>query len=118
MAHEQQSSPHKKERFASQLHAVLGKIFTKELDREQKHHLVTITDVLPSDDYSHIKIYLSILGKWPKKILDAIQKREPYIRHCVSTELKFRRAPHLTFILDTTLDTVNAVEKILDSLDS
>jgi len=117
MVHDQKS-PHKKQRFASQLHAVLGKIFIKEFDREQKHHLVTITDVLPSEDLSRIKVYLSVLGKGPQKVLESIQKREPYIRHCVSHELKFRRAPHFTFVLDTSLDAVDTVEKIFDTLKS
>ncbi|GEM_PF-7105615 len=104
------------QRCNSMIHGKLATLFTRELDKEKRKHLITIVNVETSYDFSHAKVFISVFGNGAKRVVADLQKREPYFRHLLSSEIALRRIPTLKFELDASLDHVDHIEHLLAKL--
>lgn len=85
-------------------------------------HLVKISKLYLSKDYSNAKVFVNLYSFidnseiCDKDIIDSLNKESKLIKHYLFKELLLRKTPKLTFTLDTESSNIKNVEAILDSL--
>lgn len=80
--------------------------------------LVTLTSVRLSKDLSIAKVYLSLYGKdlTPGDVFDTLERRKGELRHILGSKIRLRITPDLKFFLDDTLDQMEHIQELLDSV--
>ncbi len=91
--------------------------------RKLKNPLVTemlsVTSVEASKDLSHAKVYISIFGTNPEKkktTFDAIIADAKKIRYELAKVIRARTVPELHFILDTSMEYGEKMDKLFKSI--
>lgn len=105
------------DKVSSLIKRVLAKPIT-DLANEHKAGLVTVTAVRTSPDLKIAKVYLSIYGNKiaPGSFLDILESEKGKIRHEMAKEVRLRFTPDLKFFLDDTLDQIEHIQRLLDSV--
>jgi ribosome-binding factor A len=80
--------------------------------------LVTITSVRLSSDLQVAKVYLSVYGGKmpPVKFLDILEENKGSLRSEVGSQVRLRHTPDLRFFLDDTLDQMEHIQNLLNSV--
>ncbi len=90
----------------------LASMFVRELEFEGA--LVTVTDVVVSDDLEHAKIKISIFPTADtEKILRTMQKMRGHYQHELNYKLNIRPMPEINFVADYGPTNAAIVEKNL-----
>lgn len=89
-----------------------------DISREVNAGFVTVTSVKITKDLQIVKVYLSIYGKniQPGKLLDELESRKGELKHDIARNAKLRFTPDLRFYLDDTLDQIEHIQTLLDSV--
>lgn len=76
---------------------------------------VTITDVRTSPDLSRARVYVSVLdgGEGHEATLEGLSSAHGYLQHQISSQLRLRRTPMLSFYYDDTTDRAMRIEGLL-----
>jgi len=89
------------------------------LQTEVKNNVIgfcTITGVEVTNDLSIAKVYVSFLDGHSKRRMEALERSKGFIRSALAKRLTIRKCPELHFILDTSLDYGNKIEKIIKEI--
>ena len=105
------------ERVATLVKHELGEALTKRL-RDPRIGFVTVTEVKLSDDLKYAQVFYSVLGTDEEKQNTAkgLKKARGFLQHELAIALKLRLTPHLTFVLDSSLDQGMKIDRILKSI--
>ncbi len=89
-----------------------------EIAEEKNAGLVTITSVRLSRDLSVAKIYVSIYGgkTTPAAFINVLEAKAGYIRSILGRSIRTRKTPEIRFFLDDTLDQMDKIQDLLDSV--
>ena len=89
-----------------------------EIAEEKNAGLVTITSVRLSRDLSVAKIYVSIYGgkTTPAAFINVLEAKAGYIRSILGRNIRTRKTPEIRFFLDDTLDQMDKIQDLLDSV--
>jgi len=91
-----------------------------DLASEHSAGLATITAVRLSKDLQIAKVYLSVYGGKisPPKFIEVLEDNNKQIRYHIAAKLRLRRVPELRFFLDDTLNEMEHIQKLIDSIKS
>ncbi|MCX6155876.1 MAG: 30S ribosome-binding factor RbfA [Candidatus Kapabacteria bacterium] len=80
--------------------------------------LATVTTVRLSDDLQTARIYISIYGgtKTPGEFITILEMHRGEIRHIIGKSIKLRSTPDIKFFIDDTLDQIDHIQKLLNSV--
>ncbi|MDD6467047.1 MAG: 30S ribosome-binding factor RbfA [Erysipelotrichaceae bacterium] len=78
--------------------------------------LVTVTDVSVTGDLSIAKVYVTILGKNHEEGLEQLKRAKGFIRSMLGKRLSIRKCPDLIFVLDTSLETGNRIQQLIQEV--
>jgi ribosome-binding factor A len=80
--------------------------------------LVTLTSVRVSKDLQQAKVYISIFNKKssPGYLIDELEKHKGELRHLIGKDLRLRFTPDLKFFLDDTLDQMEKIQSLINSV--
>ena len=80
--------------------------------------LTTVTSVRLSDDLQIAKIYVSAYGGKISagKFIEILEQNVKELRYQVGLKARLRYVPELRFFLDDTLDQIEHIQKLLDSV--
>lgn len=80
--------------------------------------LLTITSVRVSDDLKHARIYVSAFGGRASTtdVLDTLEQQKRRIRSELAHKMKIRFVPELTFYRDDTLEEMQQIQTLLNSV--
>ncbi|MFH1049856.1 MAG: 30S ribosome-binding factor RbfA [bacterium] len=106
---------------AEKVSSLMKRVLVKpinELASENKAGLVTVTSVRISEDLQIAKIYISIFGDTisPGKFLAILDDKRGSLRSYVGKNIRLRYTPDLRFFLDDTLDKIDHIQELLDSV--
>lgn len=107
------------ERVNSEVQKSLSKILSNELRDPRIKALVTITKVEVSADFSHAKIFVSLLGanaNEESQTFEILKSSASFIRKSLSQKLNLRLTPELHFFIDDAWKEGERMEKIISSL--
>jgi len=90
----------------------LSNIYMRDV-KDQSIGFITITEVRLTNDFSHLNIYYTILGKDEKKAAakKALERSKSYVRTLLAQRVKMRKSPMLHFKYDESLDYGNRIER-------
>ncbi|MFO0695661.1 MAG: 30S ribosome-binding factor RbfA [Polyangiales bacterium] len=81
---------------------------------------VVISAVRVSDDLSHARIYVRLLGEATpakqKRALDALERASGFLRREVGRRLAIRTSPELRFHWDDVVDQALRIESLFDEI--
>jgi ribosome-binding factor A len=105
------------EKVASEIKKILAQPLA-EIAKGLNAGLVTLTSVRVSKDLQQAKIYISIFGKnsSPGFLIDELERRKGELRHLIGKDLKLRFTPDLKFFFDDTLEQMEHIQSLLDSV--
>ena len=106
------------ERGNSQLKKKLSEIISFDLsDPRILENMVTVTKVSLSSDLKYAKVFVSVYGSGDtKEVLVALKKAEGHIKKLLAGKLEFRMMPTFDFVLDTSEDYSDKINKILKNI--
>ena len=79
---------------------------------------ITVTAVEVTSDYSYAKIFVSFLDKKNvEKRFDALQRVKGFVRSSLAKKLAIYKVPELIFVLDTSHEQAEKIEKILKEIE-
>ena len=79
---------------------------------------LTITDVELTNDLSHAKVYLTVLGsnKEIDNTFKALEKAKGFIKSEQGSRMRLRIIPDLTFEYDKSIEYGNKIERMIQDL--
>ena len=80
---------------------------------------VSVTSAHVTPDMKYCKAYVSVMGddSVRKEAMEGLKSASGYIRKELSTRLRLRITPEITFALDTSLDYAVKIEGILKDIE-
>ena len=104
-------------RVGQQLQQELGRILVDGLN-DPRVGFVTVTEVRLSDDLRNAHVYISVYGEDAQRqeTMKGIEEAAGFLRREVGRRLKLRFTPRMTFSLDTTLDTAQRLETVINAI--
>ena len=86
--------------------------------KDPRIKFVTVTHVDLSEDLKFAKVFYTVLGNDQKKkeIRVVLEKARGFLQQNLGDALRLRYTPHLTFILDTSLDEAKKIDSIIHKI--
>lgn len=109
---------YRRQRVADEIKRIIGEIFVKDIPPVGSI-LVTVTNVQITSDLREAKIYLSIFDEdleIRREEMKKIIARSSYIRGLVGNRISLKYVPKLFFFEDDTLDYVDNIERLIQSI--
>lgn len=106
------------EKVASEIKKTLARPIYDLASREDAG-LVTLTTVRVSPDLKIAKVYISIYDNKsgdPQDFIDVLTKKQGTLRHILGQHVRLRFTPELHFFIDDTLDQIEHIQHVLDSV--
>ena len=93
-------------------------VLQQKLSDPRLGSLISVTRVETAEDFQQAKVYVSVLGAKEKrdKAIQGLTAATGYLRRELGDVLSLKRIPHLMFVLDSSLDRVEAVDRILNDI--
>lgn len=88
-----------------------------ELANTKNYGLATVTSVKMSPDLQISKIYISLYGKQsPAAFIKLLESKSSELKSVIAKKVRLRRTPELRFFIDDTLDQMEHIQDLLDSV--
>lgn len=89
-----------------------------DVSSEVTKGMVTITSVKMSPDLRVAKVYVSIFNtkESPVEVVQVLEKNVGIFRSVVAKNVRLRFVPEIRFYFDDTLDQMEHIQKLLDSI--
>ncbi len=108
---------HRRERVSQLIRDILGELLVRELEFPLGT-LVTITEVVVSEDLEHAKVRVSVLPAAQEKKVDIVLKKfRGHLQRMLMGKMYIRPMPQIAFELDHGLENAARVEKDLMGID-
>jgi ribosome-binding factor A len=106
------------EKVASVIKKALAKSIT-DLAYEANAGLATLTTVKVTNDLQIAKLYVSVYGGkiTPLEFIEFLEKRSGELRSHIASNVQLRYVPEIRLFLDDTLDQMERIQELLDSVD-
>lgn len=108
------SSTQRAARVADEMRGILAQLIRDEV-KDPRIGFVSIVKVEVSNDISHAKIYVSVLGddKQKKESLRGLSSATGFLRSETAQRLQLRYTPELHFVLDESIEHGQRIAKLL-----
>lgn len=103
-------------RIDAQIQRNVSEIINTKLNDPRISGVVSVMDVKTTPDLKHAKVFLSVYGEEKEETLSAIRSAQSFIRRGLAQSLNLRIVPELSFVLDTTQEYSEKINKILSNL--
>ena len=103
MKHKKSSTPNRGFKVADQIQRDLAELIAREL-KDPRVGMVTIQAVEVTPDYSHAKVFFSVLGSDPQLALEGLSQAAGFLRNHLFKKLHIHTVPTLHFVYDQTTE--------------
>jgi len=102
-------------RVAEQIQRELAELLRLEV-KDPRVGMITVTDVEVTTDYSHAKVFFTLLGDEGRvqEALKGLQSAAGFLRSEISHRMKLRTMPQLHFIHDTSIEHGMRLDKLIE----
>ncbi len=74
---------------------------------------ITITEVQPSADLRHAKVFISCMGKEEKDVVDILNENANIFSKLVARQLKTKYSPKLSFFIDFSFSQAEKINELI-----
>jgi ribosome-binding factor A len=108
---------HRLERLRELIKAEFGQMLQRDI-KDPRIGFVSVTDVEVSPDYSHVKIFVSILGDAAAKqaAMDGLESAKGFIRTELGQRIRLRYTPEIHIIADDSMERGSRIIQLLDKV--
>tara|TARA_B100000575_G_scaffold244683_1_gene208934 strand:- start:1405 stop:1755 length:351 start_codon:yes stop_codon:yes gene_type:complete len=82
---------------------------------ELETSIITVTEVEPSSDLRHARVYISCVGKNENKVIDALNSYASLFSKLVAKELKTKFSPKLSFHIDYSFEQGLKIDNLINN---
>ena len=108
----------RRQKVADQIQRELSGLVQREL-RDPRIGMVTFTGVEVSPDFSHAKVYFTVLDKdHLPHTLDGLRRAAGYLRSRLAHSIKLYATPELHFFYDESVERGDRLSRLIDSVAS
>jgi len=108
---------YRSDRLAHELKVQISLILSREM-RDPRLGFATVTDARVSPDLRYARIYVSVFGSpdEQKQALAVLNQGAGFVRRLLSSRLRLRHTPELTFAFDQSVEHGARMEEILNEV--
>jgi ribosome-binding factor A len=108
---------HRLERLRELIKAEFGQILQRDI-KDPRIGFVSVTDVEVSNDCSHVKIFVSILGDDAAKhaTMEGLESAKGFIRTELGQRIRLRYTPEIHIIADDSMERGSRIIQLLDKV--
>lgn len=108
---------HRVERLRELIKSELGLILQRDI-KDPRIGFVSVTDVEVSNDYSHVKIFVSIMGDNETKRLamEGLESAKGFIRTELGRRIRMRHTPEVHLIADNSIEYGSKIFQLLEEV--
>jgi len=106
-------------RVGEELRHLISNVLHRETfyDSILENNNITVTEVNVSPDLKNAKVYIMPLGGEQKlEVLESLNRIKGYIQKLISSDIKLRQIPKLSFVIDTTFEYAHKIDNILHTI--
>ena len=92
---------------------LLNELYIKHI----KNTIITVTEVRPSKDLRHAKVFVSSVGGNEEKVAEALNESSRFFSKLVAKEIKSKYSPRLSFFPDQVHKKAIKVSRLIESYD-
>ena len=98
------------------IRSVLSKhIILREHQVEKLNNvIITVTEVQPTSDLRHAKVFITSIGGKQKEVLDALNNSSYLFSKLVAKEIKTKYSPKLSFHQDYSFEQAKKIEDLIN----
>ena len=98
------------------LRSEISNLLSREIKDPRVAGVISITEVVASGDLRSARVYVSVMGQDSdrKAAMDGIRSAASFLRRELRNRINLRHAPHLTFVLDDSLEEGERVLRLID----
>ena len=106
------------DRVAQMIQRRLAEIIQTEVKDPRLPRLITVSAVSVSKDLAYAKIYITFFGDKADvaEVLEILNKASSYLRTVLARSIKLRTVPSLKFVYDTSIETGNHLQNLIDDV--
>lgn len=101
------------DRIAEQIQRELAELLRLEI-RDPRVRMVTLTGVEVARDYSHAKVYYTVLEGQNKDVQQGLERASGFLRSQVAHAMKLRITPQLHFVYDASVERGAHLSQLID----
>lgn len=101
------------ERVGEQIQRELAELLRLEV-RDPRVKLVTLTGVEVARDYSHAKVFYTVLNGGDKAVQQGLERASGFLRSQLAHSLKLRITPQLHFVFDASVQRGSRLSQLID----
>lgn len=102
-------------KLADQIQRDLAHLIQHELS-DLRLGLVTLQEVVLTTDYTHAKIYYTVLGAKPENVQRHLEMRASYLRRLLFKRLHIHTVPTLHFYHDCSIERGASISTLIDQV--
>lgn len=98
------------------LRSEISSLLSREIKDPRVAGVISITEVVASGDLRSARVYVSVMGQDSdrKAAMDGIRSAASFLRRELRNRINLRHAPHLTFMLDDSIEEGERVLRLID----
>ena len=102
-------------RVGENIRSVLSKhIMVREHQVEKLNNvIITITEVQPTPDLRHAKVFISCMGREEKDIVTILNQQASLFSKLVARQIKTKYSPKLTFFVDFSFSKAEKINDLI-----
>jgi ribosome-binding factor A len=113
------ANPRRQARLGSLIEQIVSELLLRQIKDPRVHGLVSITRVEVSQDISHARIFVSVMGSEEERreTMRGLERASGFVRSRLGDELTIRHVPEVQFVLDRSLEEGDRVLAILNKIE-
>ena len=110
--------PRRIDRVNELLRSEISHLITREIKDPRVAGVISITEVIASSDLRSARVYVSVMGRVEQRqeALHGIRSAASFLRRELRNRVNLRHTPHLTFLLDDSIEEGERVLRLMDGL--
>ena len=94
------------------LRSEISNLLAREIKDPRVVGVISITEVVASSDLRSARVYISVMGNDSdrKAAMDGIRSAASFLRRELRDRINLRHAPHMTFVLDDSIEEGDRLE--------
>ena len=95
----------------------ISALLARDINDPRIHGIITVTAVETSRDLAHARVWISVAGekKDAQETLKGLHSASGFLQRGLM-ELRLRRTPELTFVIDDTMSNADRINRLLDTV--
>lgn len=108
---------HRNERIRELIKSEFSSILQRDL-KDPRIGFVSVTDVEVSNDYSHVKIFVSVYGdeESKKQTMEGLESAKGFIRSELGKRIRLRHTPEVHIIADNSIERGSRIFELLEKV--